>query len=186
MRGPYELVTSFGMTLIAVTIVIIIAKSRMSPPAAVLSSMIVGASICLAISQASDMMLDLKSGYLVGAIPRRQQLAQFIGVWLGPFIVVFLMLLLNHQYKIGSDKLPAPQATALASIIDGIMNDNVPAYRYVAGSGAWAITRVQWTWRHRGTGGAWILHALQHRSHLHHRERAKDRFRQNDGQEIRP
>lgn len=143
-----------GMTLIAVTIVIIIAKSGMSAPAAVLSSMIVGAAICLAISQASDMMLDLKSGYLVGAIPRRQQMAQFIGVWLGPIIVVFLMLLLNREYQIGSEKLPAPQATALASIIDGIMTDSVPAYRYVAGSGLGLLLAFS------GLGGIGVLVGL--------------------------
>ena len=45
------------------------------------------------------------------------------------------MLLLHRQYGIGSDRLPAPQATALASVIDGIMNDSVPSYRYAAGGG---------------------------------------------------
>ena len=143
-----------GMTLIAVTIVILIAKSGMSAPAAVLSSMIVGTAICLAISQASDMMLDLKSGYLVGAIPRRQQLAQFIGAWLGPFIVVFLMLVLHRQYEIGSDKLPAPQATALASVMDGIMNDSVPAYRYAAGAGLGLLLAFS------GLGGIGVLVGL--------------------------
>ena len=143
-----------GMTLIAVTIVILIAKSGMSAPAAVLSSMIVGTAICLAISQASDMMLDLKSGYLVGAIPRRQQFAQFIGAWLGPFIVVALMLVLHRQYEIGSDKLPAPQATALASVMDGIMNDSVPAYRYTAGAGLGLLLAFS------GLGGIGVLVGL--------------------------
>ena len=68
-----------GMTLIAVTIVILIAKDGMPAPAAVLSSIIVGTAICLAVSQASDMMLDLKSGYLVGGIPSAQQIAQYMG-----------------------------------------------------------------------------------------------------------
>jgi putative OPT family oligopeptide transporter len=143
-----------GMTLIAVTIVVLIAKSGMSDPAAVISSMIVGVAICLAVSQASDMMLDLKSGYLVGAIPRRQQLAQYIGCWLGPCIVIFLMLLLNEQYEIGSDKLPAPQATALASVVDGIMSDNVPSYRYTAGAGLGMLLAFS------GLGGIGVLVGL--------------------------
>ncbi len=143
-----------GMTLIAVTIVVLIAKSGMSDPAAVISSMVVGAAICLAISQASDMMLDLKSGYLVGAVPRRQQFAQYIGCWLGPCIVIFLMLLLNSQYKIGSDKLPAPQATALASVVDGIMSDDVPVYRYVAGGGLGLLLAFS------GLGGIGVLVGL--------------------------
>ncbi len=143
-----------GMTLIAVTIVVMIAKAGMSDPAAVISSMIVGVAICLAVSQASDMMLDLKSGYLVGAVPRRQQMAQYIGCWLGPCIVVFLMLLLNEQYEIGSDKLPAPQATALASVVDGIMSDDVPSYRYAAGAGLGLLLAFS------GLGGIGVLVGL--------------------------
>ena len=143
-----------GMTLIAVTIVVFIAKSGMTPPAAVLSSMIVGAAICLAVSQASDMMLDLKSGYLVGAVPRRQQFAQYIGAWLGPIIVVTLMIVLHQSTPIGGEKLPAPQATTLATVIEGIMNDNVPIGRYVAGGGLGLMLALS------GLGGIGVLVGL--------------------------
>ncbi|MCA9011652.1 MAG: OPT/YSL family transporter [Planctomycetaceae bacterium] len=143
-----------GMTLIAVTILILVARGGLNVAETITSSMLVGAAICLAISQASDMMLDLKSGYLVGAIPRRQQLAQFIGAWLGPVIVVFLMILLNNQYQIGSDQLPAPQASALASVTEGILNDDVPVYRYVAGGGLGLMLAVS------GLGGIGVLIAL--------------------------
>lgn len=143
-----------GMTLIAVTIVILIAKAGLDKPDAVLSSMIVGVAICLAVSQASDMMLDLKSGYLVGAIPRKQQFAQYIGCWLGPCIVIALMLVLHQQYEIGSKNLPAPQATALASVMDGIINDNVPSYRYAAGGGLGLLLALS------GLGGIGVLVGL--------------------------
>jgi uncharacterized oligopeptide transporter (OPT) family protein len=118
------------------------------------SSMLVGAAICLAISQASDMMLDLKSGYLVGAIPRRQQIAQFIGAWLGPVIVILLMILLDRTYGIGSPRLPAPQAQVLASMSEGILNDDVPAYRYTAGGGMGLLLALS------GLGGIGVLIAL--------------------------
>ncbi|MDP1560433.1 MAG: OPT/YSL family transporter [Pirellulaceae bacterium] len=143
-----------GMTLIAVTIMILVAKAGMSAPAAIVSSITIGAAVCLAISQASDMMLDLKSGYLTGAIPRRQQYAQFLGCWLGPLLVILLLIALNNQYKIGSEALPAPQATALATVLDGIMNDNVPVYRYVAGSGLGFLLAIS------GLGGIGVLVAL--------------------------
>jgi uncharacterized oligopeptide transporter (OPT) family protein len=143
-----------GMTLIAVTILIVIARGGLDVVETISSSMLVGAAICLAISQASDMMLDLKSGYLVGAIPRRQQLAQFIGAWLGPVIVIFLMILLNRQYGIGSDELPAPQAQALASVTEGILSGNVPAYRYTAGAGLGLLLAMS------GLGGIGVLIAL--------------------------
>ena len=143
-----------GMTLIAVTILIVIAKGGMDTVGTITSSMLVGAAICLAISQASDMMLDLKSGYLVGGVPRRQQLAQFVGAWLGPVIVIFLMILLNNQYEIGSDRLPAPQAQALASVTEGILDDNIPAYRYTAGAGLGMLLALS------GLGGIGVLIAL--------------------------
>ncbi len=143
-----------GMTLIAVTIVVFIAKSGMSAPAAVFSSMVVGTAICLAISQASDMMLDLKSGYMTGASPRSQQFAQYIGCWLGPIIVVFLMIVLHRSYEIGSAKLPAPQATALASTIEAIMSDDVPVPRYLAGGGLGLMLALS------GLGGIGVLIAL--------------------------
>ena len=143
-----------GMTLIAVTIVVLIVKGHMSPASAVFSSMAVGAAICLAVSQASDMMLDLKSGYLTGATPRSQQFAQYIGAWLGPCIVIFLMIVLHKQMVIGSERLPAPQATALASVIDGIMNENVPDYRYAAGGGLGLLLAMS------GLGGIGVLIGL--------------------------
>jgi putative OPT family oligopeptide transporter len=124
-----------GMTLIAVTILLVIARTGLESPAAILSSVVVGAAICVAIAQAGDMMLDLKSGYLVGAMPRRQQLAQFIGCWLGPLVVIGLIFVLHKQYTLGSPSLPAPQGEALASMIQGIVSDDVPTYRYVAGAG---------------------------------------------------
>jgi putative OPT family oligopeptide transporter len=143
-----------GMTLIAVTILIVIAQGGLSKVETITSSMLVGAAICLAISQASDMMLDLKSGYLVGGIPRRQQLAQFAGAWLGPIIVIFLMILLNNQYEIGSDRLPAPQAQALASVTEGILDNNIPTYRYTAGAGLGMLLALS------GLGGIGVLIAL--------------------------
>ena len=143
-----------GMTLIAVTILLVIAQTGMAAPSAVLSSVIVGAAICVAIAQAGDMMLDLKSGYLVGAMPRRQQLGQFIGSWLGPLVVIGLIFVLHKQYTLGSESLPAPQGTALASMVEGIVERDVPAYRYVAGGGLGAVLSFS------GLGGIGVLIGL--------------------------
>ncbi|MHC4179010.1 MAG: OPT family oligopeptide transporter [Planctomycetota bacterium] len=143
-----------GMTLIAVTILLVIAQTGMNAPSAVLSSVIIGAAICVAIAQAGDMMLDLKSGYLVGAMPRRQQTAQFIGSWLGPLVVIGLIFALHRQYGLGSDSLPAPQGTALASMIEGVVKQDVPAYRYVAGGGLGAVLAFS------GLGGIGVLIGL--------------------------
>ncbi len=143
-----------GMTLIAVTILIFIARGGLDDSSTILTSVILGAAICVAIAQAGDMMLDLKSGFLVGAIPRRQQLAQFIGSWLGPIVVIVLIFALHEQYGLGSKRLPAPQGQALASMIQGIVGQDVPTYRYVAGGGLGVMLAMS------GLGGIGVLIGL--------------------------
>ncbi|MBN1804583.1 MAG: OPT/YSL family transporter [Sedimentisphaerales bacterium] len=127
-----------GMTLIAVTILIVI-TSGLGDRAAIISSVMVGAATCMAMSQATDLMLDLKTGYLVGAIPRRQQMGQFLATWLGPVLMIGLLFVLHKAYGLGSDKLPAPQGTALASMMKGILSGDVPVYKYLAGAGLGAL-----------------------------------------------
>ena len=126
-----------GMTLIAVTILILVAGAGdgIDKTQMIISSVIMGAAICVAISQAGDMMLDLKSGYLVGASPRMQQTGQFLGTWLGPIVIMILIFVLHRADGLGSDKLPAPQGAALASMISGVVGGDVPVYRYAAGAG---------------------------------------------------
>ncbi len=128
-----------GMTLIAVTILILISSGLADTTAAVVSAIMVGAAACVAMSQATDLMLDLKTGYLVGATPRKQQLGQFLGAWLGPIVVIVLIFILHEAYVLGSDKLPAPQGQALASMVNGIVGGEVPAEKYLAGAGLGAL-----------------------------------------------
>ena len=127
-----------GMTLIAVTILILI-SSGLGSTAAIISSVMVGAAICVAIAQAGDMMLDLKSGYLIGASPKKQQIGQYLGTWLGPILIIFLIFILHEAKGLGSDALPAPQGQALATMINGLVGGDVPTWRYVAGSGMGAL-----------------------------------------------
>lgn len=142
-----------GMTLIAVTILIFIA-SGMGETAVFVASMVVGVAICVAISQAGDMMLDLKSGYLVGARPRMQQVAQLLGTWLGPILVMGLIVLLHRAYGLGGNQFPAPQASALAGVMEGLVGGSAPTYRYAAGAGLGAILSFS------GLGGIGVLIGL--------------------------
>lgn len=68
----------------------------------------------------------LKTGYLVGATPRKQQAGQFLAAWLGPLVIIVLIFVLHEAYTLGSDKLPAPQGQALASMIEGVRGGDVP------------------------------------------------------------
>ena len=127
-----------GMTLIAVTLLIIVTAGMDRSPA-IISAVMVGAAACVAMSQATDLMLDLKTGYLVGATPRMQQMGQFLGAWLGPILIMILIYLLHAAYGLGSEKLPAPQGQALASMVEGILGGDVPVQKYLAGAGLGAL-----------------------------------------------
>jgi putative OPT family oligopeptide transporter len=142
-----------GMTLIAVTILILI-SSGLGDVSSTIASVIVGAAICVAISQAGDMMLDLKTGYLVGASPKKQQIGQFLATWLGPILIMILIFVLHKAYGLGSEKLPAPQGQALASMISGIQGGNVPVLKYISGAGIGAMLSAS------GVGGLGVLVGL--------------------------
>jgi uncharacterized oligopeptide transporter (OPT) family protein len=122
-----------GMTLIGITLLIILTHG-MERGDSIVAAIMVGAATCVAMSQATDLMLDLKTGYLVGATPRMQQLGQFIGAWLGPIVVIFVIFVLHEAFTLGSDRLPAPQGQALASMVNGIMGGDVPTEKYMAGA----------------------------------------------------
>ncbi|MFH1716378.1 MAG: OPT/YSL family transporter, partial [Planctomycetota bacterium] len=142
-----------GMTLIAVTILIVISRG-LGDSAAIISSIMVGAAACVAMAQACDLMLDLKTGYLVGASPRKQQTGQFLATWLGPILIIVLIFVLHKAYGLGSDRLPAPQGQALASTIQGILGGDVPVHKYIAGAGLGALLSAS------GIGGLGILVGL--------------------------
>lgn len=125
-----------GMTLIAVTLLIMITQTfgGMSNTSAIVAAITVGAATCVAMSQATDLMLDMKTGYLVGATPRQQQMGQFFGAWLGPIVVIILIFTLHKAFGLGSDEFPAPQGQALASMVQGITGGDVPLEKYIAGA----------------------------------------------------
>jgi putative OPT family oligopeptide transporter len=124
-----------GMTLVGITLLIVVTQAiGLDRADSIIAAIMVGAAMCVAMSQATDLMLDLKTGYLVGATPRMQQMGQFIGAWLGPIVVIFVIFMLHEAYGLGSTKLPAPQAQALASTVDGILGGDVPTQKYAAGA----------------------------------------------------
>jgi putative OPT family oligopeptide transporter len=142
-----------GMTLIGVTLLLFVA-SGIGTSAAIISSVMMGAAMCVAMSQATDMMMDLKTGYIVGATPRMQQYGQLAGVWLGPIVILILIYVLHRDSGLGSEALPAPQGQALASMINGIMGGNVPTHQYAAGAVLGGVLSAS------GIGGLGILVGL--------------------------
>jgi putative OPT family oligopeptide transporter len=86
----------------------------------------VGAVICIAAAQAGGTSQDLKTGYLVGATPVYQQIGLIIGVVTSAFVIGVTTLYLHNVMTIGSQALPAPQATLMSTIIRGLLSQNLP------------------------------------------------------------
>ena len=99
-------------------------------------------------------MQDLKTGYLVGATPYKQQVGQFLSTWLGPILIIILIFVLHRAYGLGSERLPAPQGQALASVMSGILGGNVPLQKYIAGAGMGALLSAS------GIGGLGVMVGL--------------------------
>jgi putative OPT family oligopeptide transporter len=86
----------------------------------------VGTVVCVAASKAGDISQDLKTGQLVGATPARQQAGQFIAAAFACWAVAATVLLLGRAYSFGSADLPAPQATLMRTVIEGVLAGSLP------------------------------------------------------------
>lgn len=81
---------------------------------------------CVAICMAGTTSQDLKTGYILGATPRYQQIAEMIGAILPALAISGTVYLLHHTYGFGSSQLPAPQGTMMALIAQGVIEKNIP------------------------------------------------------------
>jgi len=90
------------------------------------ATLIVGCVVAIAVSIAGDTSQDLKSGFLIGATPRNQQRAELIGVLTSAVFVCGAVILLGKAFGFGSAELPAPQATLMRLVIDGVLDQNLP------------------------------------------------------------
>jgi uncharacterized oligopeptide transporter (OPT) family protein len=125
-----------GLALLTVVLVMFLAGKD-----DVVAAVMLGAALCVAISCASDMMGDLKTGYLLGAIPRWQQLTQIAAAAIGPVITMATLILIasvNAQKFDGipigpGTDTPAPQAQALSAVIQGVQGGEMPYAMYGMG-----------------------------------------------------
>jgi len=90
------------------------------------SAIAIGSIICIVSAIAGDTSQDLKTGFLLGATPKKQQYAEIIGVVAAAFAIGGTLYLLNQAWGFGTDQLAAPQATLMKLIIEGVMDGNLP------------------------------------------------------------
>ncbi|MBQ6818970.1 MAG: oligopeptide transporter, OPT family [Clostridia bacterium] len=86
----------------------------------------IGSIICIVAAISGDTSQDLKTGFLLGATPKKQQYGEIIGVVAAAFAIGATLYLLDAAWGFGSQELAAPQATLMKMVIEGIMNGNLP------------------------------------------------------------
>ena len=126
-----------GIALLTVVLVMVLAGVG-----SVIPAVLVGATLCCAITMSADMMADLRTGAIVGGSPKRQQLVELATTWIGPVICMMTILLIANANMAKFDGIPmgtgtdttAPQAEALRSVITGVQGGEMPYAMYGSGT----------------------------------------------------
>lgn len=95
----------------------------------------IGSVICIIAAIAGDTSQDLKTGYILGATPRKQQLGELVGVAAAAIAIGGVLYLLDMAWGYGSTELPAPQAMLMKMVVEGVMEGNLPWTLVFAGAG---------------------------------------------------
>ena len=91
-----------------------------------LGSIAIGSIICIIAAIAGDASQDLKTGYIVGATPKKQQMGELVGVLISAITIGAVLYLLDTAWGFGSKDIPAPQATLMKLVVEGVMDGNLP------------------------------------------------------------
>ncbi len=116
-----------GMAIATLLIATVILKvTGMSGIAGMSSAIAIGSIICIVSAIAGDTSQDLKTGYILGATPRKQQIGEVIGVVAAALAIGGTLYLLDKAWGFGSNELGAPQATLMKLIVEGVMGGDLP------------------------------------------------------------
>ena len=133
-----------GMTLMTLILAsVVMVAVGLKGPGGMVAALIMGGVVCTALSMAGSFITDLKIGYWLGTTPRKQETWKFLGTLVSAATVGGVMMLLNETYGFTSGQLAAPQANAMAAVIDPLMNGvGAPWILYAIG----AVIAIVLTW----------------------------------------
>lgn len=133
-----------GMTLMTLILAsVVMVAVGLKGTGGMVAALIMGGVVCTALSMAGSFITDLKIGYWLGTTPKKQETWKFLGTLVSAATVGGVMLLLNETYGFASGQLAAPQANAMAAVIDPLMNGvGAPWMLYAIG----AVIAVVLTW----------------------------------------
>jgi len=125
-----------GMTLMTLILAsVVLAGVGLSGTEGMVAALVMGGVVCTALSMAGAFITDLKIGYWLGSTPRKQESWKFLGTLVSAATVGGVIMLLNETYGFASGELAAPQANAMAAVIDPLMNgQGAPWLLYAIGA----------------------------------------------------
>ncbi|WP_338338713.1 OPT family oligopeptide transporter [Xanthomonas euvesicatoria] len=144
-NNPVSGITISTILFASAVLVLLLGKSGLVPvgigaaPLGAVAAIMIGAVVCCAAAVGGDNLQDLKTGYLVGATPWKQQLMLAIGAFSCALIMAPVLNLLAQAYGIGSKTLPAPQAMLMASVAKGLFGGQLPWAVIAIGAGVGAV-----------------------------------------------
>lgn len=116
-----------GMTIATLLIVTLVYKAiGFDGQEGMVAALTVAAIICTALAVAGDISQDLKTGYIVGGTPWKQQIAMMIGVAATASIIGYILILMDNAYTMGSAALPAPKAALMKILAEGVLGGDLP------------------------------------------------------------
>ncbi|MEK3799435.1 oligopeptide transporter, OPT family [Peribacillus sp. FSL H8-0477] len=116
-----------GMTIATLLIVALVYSSvGYTGMNGMVAALTVSAIVCTALAVAGDVSQDLKTGYIVGGTPWKQQVAMMIGVVASASVIGLILILMNNAYTIGSAELPAPKAALMKILAEGVLGGDLP------------------------------------------------------------
>lgn len=106
------------------------------------SAIAIGTVICIIAAVAGDTSQDLKTGYIVGATPKKQQIGELIGVVVSALAIGGILYLFNNAWSYGTSELPAPQAMLMKMVVEGVMGGNLPWNLVFVGVGIAIVVEI--------------------------------------------
>lgn len=118
-------VSGMAIATLLVTTMLLKATGKVGAPG-MIAAISIGSIICIIAAMAGDTSQDLKTGYIVGATPKNQQIGEILGTIISALTIGGVMYLLNQAWGFGSKEIAAPQATLMKMVVEGVMEGTLP------------------------------------------------------------
>jgi len=134
-------VSGMAIATLLISTMLLKATGNIGMPGMV-SAITIGSIICIIAAMSGDTSQDLKTGYILGSTPKKQQIGELIGALVSAIAIGGILYLLNAAWQYGSNQLPAPQATLMKMVVEGVMGSNLPWTLVFAGVGIAVVVEI--------------------------------------------